>query len=158
MFVVPCSLFVVVFCLSIVISQKSWCSHLFWPAQLVVLASPANPLGSVTSLDELQRIAQVVEKKARDRSSMACRNDEELGNAMLSWYPDVLGNHIWDFLGEMMKIKWWWLTRAVMDSSHQDLLAISDETYTRLYYGEGSVAPSILSVKGSLAATKGYSG
>lgn len=60
--------------------------------KLLVIASPANPLGSVTSVDELQRIAQVVLQK--------------------------------------------------------DLLVISDETYTRLYYGEEPVAPSILSIKG----------
>ena len=37
------------------------CKSCIW--QLLVIASPANPLGSVTSVDELQRIAQVVLQK-----------------------------------------------------------------------------------------------
>ena len=39
----------------------SWTCALL--GQAVVLASPANPLGSVTHLEELQRIAKVVEEK-----------------------------------------------------------------------------------------------
>lgn len=39
----------------------SWTCALL--SQAVVLASPANPLGSVTHLEELQRIAKVVEEK-----------------------------------------------------------------------------------------------
>eukprot|EP00434_Breviolum_minutum_P041317 symbB.v1.2.036755.t1/scaffold5224.1/size29657/2 len=75
-----------------ILTAKAISSAVTDNTKAVVLASPANPLGSVTHLEELQRIAKVVEEK--------------------------------------------------------DLLVISDETYTRLYYGEGSVAPSILSVEG----------
>mmetsp|Transcript_8016 Transcript_8016/g.18415 ORF Transcript_8016/g.18415 Transcript_8016/m.18415 type:complete len:401 (-) Transcript_8016:28-1230(-) len=61
--------------------------------KFVVLSSPSNPLGTVTSVGELKQISRVLEDK--------------------------------------------------------DLLAISDETYTRLSYAcLGSCAPSILSIKG----------
>lgn len=75
-----------------VLTAEAIASAVTQKTKILVLSTPGNPLGSVTGLEELQKIAQVAKEK--------------------------------------------------------DLLVISDETYTRLYYGEGSIAPSILSVDG----------